>query len=224
MPSPRQGYFLSDGSRVPGTTTIIGRFKDSAGLMQWAFQQGKAGKIHLHEDSEKAAEVGTIAHGMVEMRIKKKADWEIAAYAEHCLPDDVMRQRAWSAFKAYDAWAANFNVKIMVQEIQLVSEKYRYGGTPDAIGIINDQFVLLDWKTSNAIYADYLIQLAAYRQLWEENRPDQPITGGFHLLRFGKEHADFAHHYFPNLDSAWEQFKLFRQAYEIDKELKKRAA
>ena len=58
--------------------------------------------------------------------------------------------------------------------------------------------VLLDYKTSNGVYSDMLIQLAAYKNLWEENRPDLPITGGCHLLRFAKERGDFAHHYFKN--------------------------
>jgi hypothetical protein len=74
--------------------------------------------------------------------------------------------------------------------------------------------VLLDYKTSNGVYSDMLIQLAAYKNLWEENRPDLPITGGCHLLRFAKERGDFAHHYFQELDDEWEQFLLFRQAYD----------
>jgi hypothetical protein len=80
----------------------------------------------------------------------------------------------------------------------------------------------LDWKTSNGVYQDYIIQIAAYRNLWEENYPDKPITGGFHLLRFSKEHADFTHHYWNDVDEGWEQFKLFRKAYDLDKILKKR--
>src|SRR6266536_485216 len=42
---------------VPGTTSIIGRFKDSGGLLHWAFQQGKSGRRHLYEEAEKAADV-----------------------------------------------------------------------------------------------------------------------------------------------------------------------
>ena len=39
-----------------------------------------------------------------------------------------------------------------------------------------------------------------------------------------KDYPDFEHRSFGNLDTAWEQFRLFRSAYENDKELKKRAA
>lgn len=75
-----------------------------------------------------------------------------------------------------------------------------------------------------AVYGDYLMQLAAYRVLWEEVHPDQPLTGGFHLCRFSKDHGDFAHHYFRELDGAWEMFRHLRAAYDYDRELKKRAA
>lgn len=224
MPTPKAGYFLKDGTKVPGTTTIIGRFKESGGLLQWAFRQGKEGKSHLYEEAEKAADIGTVAHGMVELHLNDKDPIEIADYLRVKLPDIEMQRKALSSFNAYQTWRKNFGVEIVEQEIQLVSELRRYGGTLDAIGMIGNQLVLLDWKTSNAVYSDYLVQLAAYWGLWEENHPDQRITGGFHLLRFSKEHGDFAHHHFPNLDEAWEQFLLFRKAYELDKSLKKRAA
>jgi hypothetical protein len=217
VPTPKQGYYLADGSRVPGTTTIIQRFKESGALMQWAFRQGQSGAPSLYAEAEKAAEIGTVAHAMVEASIK--------GLEPVCtLSNPEMAEKVRSAFEAYQTWAKNFNVQIIAQEMQLVSEQYRYGGTPDAIGLVGNQLVLLDWKTSNGIYTDYLVQLAAYKHLWEENYPERPLTGGFHLLRFAKEHGDFGHHYFANLDNAWRQFVLFREAYEIDKELKKRAA
>lgn len=224
MPTPKAGYFLKDGSRVPGTTTVIGRFKESAGLMQWSFQQGKAGKAHLYEESNTAADIGTCAHGMVELKINGADDAAISAYVAETLKDEAQREKARSAFHAYLKWAENFKVRVVAQEVQLVSELYRFGGTPDFVGVIGNQLALFDIKTSNSVYTDYLIQVAAYGQLWNENHPDQPITGGFHILRFAKDNADFGHHYFANLDDGWKQFLLFREAYDLDKTLKKRAA
>jgi hypothetical protein len=106
----------------------------------------------------------------------------------------------------------------------LVSEVYQFGGTPDAIGRVNGELCLLDWKTSNSVYSDYLLQLAAYRVLWEEINPDRPLMGGFHLLRFSKEHGDFAHHFYRDLSEAWEMFAHHRAAYGLDAALRKRAA
>jgi len=124
-------------------------------------------------------------------------------------------------FDNYLKWAETSHLEVVDQEMELVSEEYQYGGSPDAL-MLKGQLSLGDWKTSNGIYPDYLIQLAAYKHLWEENNPDRPITGGFHLLRISKEHADFHHHFWSELDDAWEQFKLFRRAYDLDKKLKKR--
>ena len=219
MPTPKAGYFLKDGSKVPGTTTIIGRFKDLGGLMFWAFEQGKSGKARLYDAAEKAADIGTVAHAMVEAYIKG-VDFDRAPFP---LPSEDW-PKAESAFNAFVRWASQTTLRVVDQEIQLVSEKHRFGGTPDAIGIVGNELCLLDWKTSNAVYQDYLIQLAAYKALWEENHPERPLVGGCHLLRFAKEHADFAHHYFANLDEAWRAFVLMRELYDIDKILKKRAA
>lgn len=221
MAHPATGYRNAKGQRVPGVTTIIGRFKDSGGLLWWAFEQGKAaerGEINsLYDKRDEAAESGTLAHSMVEASIKGES---------FQMPDvsEEVQQQAMNAFEAYRKWASMTKLEIVEQETQLVSEKYQFGGCPDAIGKIDGELCLVDWKTSNSVYQDYLIQLAAYKQLWEENRPDQLLTGGFHLCRFAKSDGDFAHHYYPNLDEAWRQFELFLEAYQIDKRLKKRAA
>ena len=117
--------------------------------------------------------------------------------------------KANGAYLAYLTWERQSKVEFLVVEPTLVSEEYRFGGTIDFIGGIDGEIVLGDFKTSNAIYPDHLIQVAAYRHLWEEHHPDEKISGGFHILRFAKEHGDFAHHHYPNLDEAWRQFQLF---------------
>ena len=220
MPHPKGGYRNKYGKRVPGVTTIIGRFKDSGALLWWAYSQGQAnerGEISsLYDKRDEAADAGTLAHSLVEARINKAEFPDISSY-----PDEI-QNLAQQGYSNYLQWEDNNKIEIVEQEIELVSDEYQFGGCPDAIGIdSNDRLCLLDWKTSNGVYPDYLIQLAAYGQLVEECT-NYTISGGYHLCRFSKEHADFAHHYWSELDDAWEQFKLFRRAYEIDKKLKKR--
>lgn len=218
MPHPRTGYRLKDGTKVPGTTTVIGRFKDSGGLLFWAFAQGKLaeqGLINkLYDKADEAADLGTIAHEYIDNHIHGKS----------VILDRESAGPAVTAFETYLKWEKAYSVEFVETEMLLVSEEYKFGGTPDAIGIVNDELCLIDWKTSNHVYTDHLIQLAAYGQLWNENNPKRPIVGGYHLCRFAKENGDFSHHYWPDLSEAWEQFKLFRKAYDIDKGLKKRAA
>lgn len=216
MPRPPSGYFLKEGTRVPSVTTINGRFGDKGQLMFWAFNQGKEGKATLYEESGKAADVGTLAHQMVEARIKG----EKTIKAKDIGPELI--EKARQAFAMYEVWARQAKVKIIATELDLVSEEYRYGGTPDAIGETETGLAILDWKTSNGVYVDHLIQVAAYGRLWEENHPESKLTGGYHLLRFSKDYPDFAHRHYSELNDAWEQFKHFRASYELDKLLKKR--
>lgn len=233
MPTPTKGYKLPNGTKVPGTTTVIGRFKESGGLIYWACRQGQASpelpvEEALYGVQNKATDIGTCVHAMVEAHIKQLDHQDVLD--ESGLTDEGI-DKAVSGFEAYLAWERMTKLEITHQEIQLVSEQYRFGGTPDAIGMIEGKPCLLDWKTSKAVYSDMLVQLAAYGHLCEhglqqehEYKPLGIKVQGFHLLKFSKEHGDFSHHYFPALDEAWEQFTRFRAAYDTDKILKARAA
>ena len=233
MATPKSGYY-HNGEKYPGTTTVIGRFKDSGGLLHWAFAQGRLaeqGKIQkLYDKAEEAADIGTCAHAMIEAHINRL---DSQAVLNEMLADEEGRKKALNAFELYLKWEKQTGIQMIskYQEIQLVCPKYKFGGTPDAVGNINGEIVLLDWRTSNGVYQDHIIQLAAYRHLinngvrMDTGEPlELKVSNGAHLLRFAKEHPDFGHHYFGDLDNAWRQFVLFREAFDIDKELKKRAA
>jgi len=217
MPTPKAGYYNKAGKKVPGTTTVIGRFKESGALIYWAYNRGKEG-LELYESRDKAAELGTFVHDMVERYVAKDDPHRgIDTFS------DEDKKSILSAFGAFEEWFESNKFEIVEQEVQLVSEIHQYGGTPDAIALDGKgRLVLLDWKTSDGVYSDHLVQLGAYRMLWNEIHPDNPLTGGSHLCRFAKQHGDFAHHFFPDLSKAERQFVLFREAYENDKELKKR--
>jgi len=226
MGRPIQGYRNAAGDKIPGTTTIIGRFKDSAGLIQWAYKQGREHGVleaqgrpcprHLYDVVGEAALAGTIAHDLIEAHILGKQAPTFDAAPE-------IMGRAQNAFAQYLEWREQSRIEVLETEACYVSELHQFGGTVDAIGRdARGRIVLLDWKTSNSVYSDYLLQLAAYALLLEECSQYRPT--GFHLLRVAKESADFAHHYFGELDDAKEAFILMRSLYDLDKPLKKRAA
>ena len=214
MATPKKGYWL-DGKRIPGTTTIISRFKESGGLIHWAWDLGMQG-IDYRDVRDTAASIGTTAHDMVECYILKK-EFDESKY------DPAHIEKAKVSFASFLEWANASNLQTAETETQLISKEFRYGGTPDVF-FVKGKRSLGDWKTSNAVYGDYLCQLAAYKHLWEENYPDQPIDGGAHLIRFDKDYGDFHHHYYTDLDDAWEAFKHMRALYDLDKILKKRAS
>jgi hypothetical protein len=241
MSHPKQGYYTPDGYRVPGVTTITGRFKDSGALLHWAFNQGRAaerGEINsLYEKRDEAGDTGTATHflvfrhlhGLEPLPLEKLDVLDMGEDGKLELTDDY-RQSMQSGFDAYLAWERTTKLKIVQQEMRLVSTKYKYGGCPDAIGIMDGVRCLLDWKTSKSVYPDFLIQIAAYGELCENGLlvdRDYAKLGvkveGYHLCRFSKTFGDFSHHYYPELTVGLEQFLLLRRAYENDKTLKARA-
>lgn len=227
--------------RIPGTTTVIGRFKDSGALIYWANKEGLEGRpIRGPESaSAQACDIGTLAHAMVEADIRGTtppsqdefaAEWRRRLLASSPGRDrDEMEghiismcEKANSSFRAYLEWKGQSNLKPVLTELSLTSKRWLFGGTLDAVQI-GGRIAMLDWKTSNGIYQDHIIQVAGgYALLWEENFPDMPITGGFHILRFSKKGGDFAHHYWPNIDGAKEAFIHMRILYELDRKLKGR--
>lgn len=215
---PKAGYRNKDGKRVPGTTTIISRFKDSGGLVQWAYQCGLDG-LDINKVRDDAADAGTCCHDMIDDHLHHRLNHP------HSFTEPVIA-RAGHAFLAYLEWAEQSKLELVASEQSLVSEKYQFGGTFDAV-LTNGKLRLLDYKTSSGIYTDYLIQVAgAYSLLWAEHNPDKPLEG-MDLLRISKpkapddpvsfEHRHFSAEIFP---IAQRQFILLREAYELDKRLK----
>jgi hypothetical protein len=225
MGRPHKGYRLADGSEVTGVTTVLNRFKNSGPLLHWAFAQGKLaeqGHIkHLYDKRDHAADIGTAAHEMTECFLR---DEDPYAHCRTLLNSDADIAKAAQAYEMFLEWWEQTSLKVYKYEIPLVSERYRFGGTPDWILETPRGLAIGDIKTSKGIYVDYLIQVAAYKALWEENYPDEPIVGGFHICRFSKDFPDFDHKFCAELNDAWNQFILFLRAYDNDKLLKKRAA
>lgn len=210
----RQQYKTSDGKRVPSVTSILSRFKESGGLLYWANQCGLDGKT-LEDARKPAATAGTIAHDMVEAKIN---DWEMPTVRA----EKEIVEKAKAAYSMYLKWVDQTKIEIDHTEVALVSEKYRFGGKLDAIGRVGNSLCLIDWKTSNSIYADYLLQCAAYSVLWEENYPDRPLAGGVYIARFSKDHPDFSVQHFGNIEDERKTFIAMRDLYDRVKAVEKR--
>jgi hypothetical protein len=211
-------YTTKDGARVPSVTTVLGRFKESGGLIHWAWALGIEGKDY-REVRDKAADAGTYAHQLCEAYLKGQPS-----------PDPLTQEREWilarGAFDAFEEWWGMTRLEAMSSEVPMVSESLRFGGCLDAACRDHEgRLHLLDFKTSNRTYPDHVIQLSAYRYLWEENNPDAKVAR-IHLIRFGKEDGSFHHHSWPQetIDMAFEAFRLMRQLYDVDKALAKIAA
>lgn len=251
MPTPIKGYRNAKGEKIPSVTSVLGRFKDPGALMYWSWgigaQAGDAMRglvnkliadlaaaggldkaelvrrlqevrnidtVHYRDVSAKACTIGTLCHARVEAWLKGK-EFSGDGY------DPAMVEESLTPFGAFLRWVEQSKLRVTSLEVPLVSEEYQFGGTPDAVEI-EGAGAILDWKTSGGVYAEALLQCAAYLKLWNEAYPYAPLTGGVHIVRFAKETGDFAHHHFPNLDDAWEAFLHLRKAYDLVKSTEKR--
>lgn len=205
-------YKNKNGNRVPSVTTILNQWGiKTEPLKWWAWKRGQEG-IDLREKEE--ANVGTLAHMMIDADVKQK-EIDLGQF-----PINIVEQ-AKVCFNNYLIWKKQHDYKPIETEISLISEEYQYGGTIDCIPIIDGKLSIDDKKTGKDVYEDHIIQLIAYAQLWNENFPNDPITGGYHIIRTGKEIASFDHRWYGEFPGAWEVFLHLRALYDLHKQIKK---
>jgi hypothetical protein len=191
-------------------------------------EQGNYRKV-----SGDAASAGTLAHQLVEqwiharkgerLSMARKTGAELAGTYRY--PVEIA-EKARNSFLGFVEWAHQWKLTVLHTELRLVSEEFNFGGTIDCIAELGPkdrrQMVLLDWKTSKSIYADYLCQVAAYGILWNEHFPDDMLYG-YHLVRFDKDEGDYHHHQWGDLVEAAQMFLHLRQCYDLLATVEKRA-
>jgi len=204
-------YKTKSGERVPSVTTVLGILNKPA-LLEWAWKCGCEG-LDYKAVRDNAADIGTLAHYLILCDIQN----ETPDTSEYSAADI---SKAETCLLKYWEWKKVNPITPMFAERPLVSEQYRYGGTIDCFARRDDtgEFVLIDFKTSKAIYPEYFYQLAAYENLLGEHghRFDKTI-----LLRIGRDEAEgFEVREAGNLDKHFELFKHCLEIYRLQKEVK----
>lgn len=190
--------YLVNGEEKIGVTTALGIMNKPA-LIPWAVNETvgylknelKAGQAYdefelnnLLENAKKAhrvrkqnaADFGTVAHKWIEKYIKGEN------------PEPPVNKTLKKAVEVFVKWVKDNNVKFIASEQPVYSKKYDYCGTVDFICEINGKRYIGDLKTSKGIYAEYHMQLAAYRYALEEEH--QISYAGCLIVRIPKEEDD----------------------------------
>lgn len=217
MSRPKDGYYVG-GERVPSVTTVLGRFKEAGGLVHWAWEIGKKGEDYRdHRDA--AGSAGHVAHEMIAAKVLGR---EAQTFDD--VPGEIV-DKALTGYRAFLRWWEQSNFEVIATEQSLVSETHRFGGTLDAIARTRDEEVIvLDWKTSKGRYVEYVLQLAAYRMLAEENHAlCRNGVSECHILWIDKETASFGHFGYTAeiMTKAATSFLHLLAAYQAEKELKR---
>ena len=172
-------YKLADGkTRVPGTTTITGLLNKPY-LVKWANNLGLEG-IDSSKYTDEAAAVGTLAHAMVQAHLQKD-ELDMNQFSK------VQIDLAENALISFFEWKSRHEILPIACEMPMVSEALRYGGTIDCYCMLDGKPTLLDFKTGKAIYEEYFVQLAAYKNLLEEQ--GHPVEQ-CRILRIGRDETE----------------------------------
>lgn len=143
---------------IPSVTTILEAYPKGAAYYEWLKKNG--------EDSDairdEAGRRGSLVHELTE-RYEKGI--EVSLFNENGGIDYKLSE--WAMFERFVEFTKRFPYNINYSEQNFISEELGYAGTIDRIVEMEGKTILLDIKTSNAIYPSYWLQLAAYKELVE---------------------------------------------------------
>lgn len=180
---PAGGQYMCTGAPVgtaypvPSVSEVLGRYKNSDGLIRWAARVGSAG---MAASKIEATGVGGAVHDAIELTICGGAPaWGALARLEAKPQAFEMAARAFKAWLRW--WGGDTTFSAPPQawawietEMPYVSARHRFGGTLDALAVYDGCVILLDWKTSKYIGFDYVLQAGAYATLVAENSGEYP--------------------------------------------------
>lgn len=138
-------YWL-DGEQVPGVTTIL--------------KPLYIGDLKFVQDDilEYKSALGTAVHRAVELHVKGGLDYSTVV-------DPVLPY-----FEGYLKFERESGFKVTGSELRVFSQIYGYAGTCDLAGDLNGKHVLIDAKTTTVLSPAVALQLAAYREAYNEER------------------------------------------------------
>ena len=149
-------YSTEDGGFVPSVTTILEAYPKGAAYFNWLKENGK----DADEIRDEAGRRGSVVHKLTEMY---DAGEEVNLVNQYGSIDYKINE--WSMFERYVEFRKRFSFTTDCIELNIISKELGYAGTLDRVITIDGKKILLDIKTSNAIYPSYWLQLAAYRSL-----------------------------------------------------------
>jgi hypothetical protein len=147
----------------------------------------RLGKTKAHQrELAKAAEIGSQVHGLIEWNLRRELGQTIG-------PEPRVSDKATWAFMAYEEWRKTVNLVPRAIEQTVWSDTHGYAGTMDLYAELDLDgqrcLAVLDWKTGKGIYAEALLQNAAYvHALIEMGHAAAPVAGC--IVRFPKVESD----------------------------------
>jgi len=151
-------YTQDNKTFYPSVTTVLNAYPKGSFFEQWLRDTGNNSKTILKQ----AGEQGTNVHNAIDDFLKGvPVRWiDDNGIAHFTLKEWQMINRFMKFFSCID------NVGFLSESI-VFDKKLKLGGTMDLVCTIDGERWLIDYKTSNAIHKTYRMQLAMYKQMFE---------------------------------------------------------
>ncbi len=157
-----------------------------------------AKNIHT-EKKNQSATIGDLAHKWIEDYIKAKIEkYHRILYLSHLrtllydyliegtnTPTIPVNKQLENSINAFLKWEKENKVEWLESEKKIYSKQYDYAGTLDAEAKVNNELAIIDFKTSNGIYDEYFLQVAAYIQARKEETGNDYKKA--YIVRIGKD-------------------------------------
>ena len=138
--------------------------------------------------------------------------------ANGAVPHDLDMFRVIGAFQS---WAKVNQIELLPHMCEVtVAHSDGYAGTIDAVavkGIATNELVVVDWKTSNGLYAEHMLQVAAYAKALQ-NATGIPVNEAW-IVRFPRERPEPGdpefHWVHLGIKELNNNFDLFRAAHKL---------
>jgi hypothetical protein len=193
------------GKYLPSVSTVLGTLKDGLEFVSaWDLRKAQERGIKLHTATEMLERGETIDRGFY---------------------DD----KEWLMLMGFIRWWKEYNPTVVCTEQRVLSKKLGYAGTIDRIYIIEEQYVVLDIKTTSVIQDKHWMQVGAYGRLALANklipqldktailRLSEKTKTGFQYVTHEKPKdiiADYSG--FNSLFSTWKYLNPERQPEVLD--------
>ena len=169
----------SDGKLLAGVSSVADFASNSSkvnALMGWAVREAigyvreNAPLIKSNEDFEKVLEEARTAHTKKSEEAKSTGT-DVHAVLEKIIKgkDITEEEKSLRAVEQFNDWVLKNEVKWIASEILVGdAEKYECAGRLDALALVGDKIILVDFKVANALYPSYYLQTAGYGLLLEQ--------------------------------------------------------
>lgn len=151
-------YTLDNERFFPSVTTVLSAYPKGYAFNEWLKKNGTDSDTILKE----AGDQGSNVHNAIESFLNGN---EIVWFTNE--GHNLFTLKEWQMICKFMEFYKNVQ-SVENVEMQLFSEKHKVGGTLDMICIINGERWLIDFKTSNGIYKTYELQLAIYKEMYQD--------------------------------------------------------